>query len=292
MIGSIDRISTEGIGPITVYRRRLEEVLVAVRWIAVPLCLAMIPLLPKATPIIIGLITGGLALGNLAILIYLRQPCRPRRLRVVSGVATALEWLVALGMVLVGGVNPMNPIPAVLILLILIDGLRFGLLGVVGATVIAEIGSSVAVLRQVVVLEVISPAAGAMVLARWAVILLAASLTIGVLLWKEQEWLRQETHRWERERADLLRRLDDAERHSKDGHLLLRNLQLGVSSRERQVLLLLADGLTYEQIAECLSIELETVRTHVRHLAAKLSVRGRGAIITAARDLGLLTIED
>lgn len=152
MLGRIDRPSVDGIAPTVGDRRRLEEILLVIRWIAVPLCLAMIPLLPKATPIIIGLITGGLALGNLAILIYLRQPCRPRRLRVVSGMATALEWLVALGMVLVGGVNPMNPIPAVLILLILIDGLRFGLDGVAGATLMAEVGSGVAVVRQVVVL--------------------------------------------------------------------------------------------------------------------------------------------
>ncbi|MGH2461650.1 MAG: LuxR C-terminal-related transcriptional regulator [Chloroflexota bacterium] len=250
----------------------------------------MIPLLPKASPILIGFIAGGLALGNLAIATCLRRISRPRSLHIVSGVATALEWLAALGMVLIGGANPMNPVPAVLILLILIDGLRFGLVGVAGATLAAEVGSSIAVVRQVVAVEVTSPAAGMMVLARWAVILLAAGLVIGLLLWKGQEGLRQEEKRWESERAALLRRLDDAERRSKDGEAALRGLQDGVSPRERQVLSLLAEGFTYRQIAGYLSIDLETVRTHVRHLAVKLRAvpGGRKAVVAAAKDRGLL----
>ncbi|MGH2460060.1 MAG: hypothetical protein ACRDIY_14490 [Chloroflexota bacterium] len=181
--------------PVDRYRRRLEAILLVARWVAVPLCLAMIPLLPKSPSIILGLIAGGLAAGNLAILICLRRASRPRCLRVISALATTLEWLAALGMVFVSGAQPMNPVPAVLILLILIDGLRFGLIGVAGATLGAEIGSGVAIVRQVIALAVLAPDVGAMVLARWAVIFLAAGLVIGLLVWKGQDWLRQEARR-------------------------------------------------------------------------------------------------
>src|SRR5579883_1137831 len=126
MIGAVDRTSLDGADSVDGYRRRMEEILLTTRWVAVPLCLAMIPFLPKASPISIGLIAGGLALGNLVIAIRLRWASPPWRPGVICGMATVLEWLAALGMVLAGGASPTNPIPAVLILVILIDGLRFG----------------------------------------------------------------------------------------------------------------------------------------------------------------------
>ena len=49
--------------------------------------------------------------------------------------------------------------------------------------------------------------------------------------------------------------------------------QLGISGREREVLLLLAEGMIHKQVADQLGISLETVRTYVRRIYEKLQVR-------------------
>ncbi|HEY9789227.1 MAG TPA: response regulator transcription factor, partial [Candidatus Obscuribacterales bacterium] len=48
-----------------------------------------------------------------------------------------------------------------------------------------------------------------------------------------------------------------------------------LSRRERQVLQLLAAGLTNQEIAARLSVGQETIKTHVRHLMDKLGVTDR-----------------
>lgn len=57
-----------------------------------------------------------------------------------------------------------------------------------------------------------------------------------------------------------------------------------LSMRERQVLALLADGLSNPQIAETLSISCNTVKTHVVHIFNKMGVNDRTrASVVAAR---------
>jgi two-component system response regulator DegU len=67
------------------------------------------------------------------------------------------------------------------------------------------------------------------------------------------------------------------------------NAQLGaptatLTQREREVLRLLADGLSNDAIGESLAISPETVRTHVRKAMAKLEADTRThAVATALR---------
>lgn len=62
-----------------------------------------------------------------------------------------------------------------------------------------------------------------------------------------------------------------------------------LTARERQLLMLLAEGLTYEQIGAEMTVSIDTVRTHIRHIYRKLSVNNRINAIAAARRLGFLT---
>ncbi|HEX7780920.1 MAG TPA: response regulator transcription factor, partial [Vicinamibacterales bacterium] len=57
-----------------------------------------------------------------------------------------------------------------------------------------------------------------------------------------------------------------------------------LSARERQILALMADGLSNAEIAERLAISEKTVRNHTSHLFDKLGVWTRAQAIVFARD--------
>jgi DNA-binding CsgD family transcriptional regulator len=61
----------------------------------------------------------------------------------------------------------------------------------------------------------------------------------------------------------------------------------GLTPREREVLRLLADGLSNPEIADRLFIGRRTVTTHIEHIFAKLDVRTRVEAATYARDHGI-----
>jgi DNA-binding NarL/FixJ family response regulator len=48
-----------------------------------------------------------------------------------------------------------------------------------------------------------------------------------------------------------------------------------LTSREREIIDLLATGKMYKQVAENLNVSLDTVRTHIRHIYEKLQVNSR-----------------
>ncbi|MGZ4180186.1 MAG: helix-turn-helix transcriptional regulator [Solirubrobacteraceae bacterium] len=62
---------------------------------------------------------------------------------------------------------------------------------------------------------------------------------------------------------------------------------LGITAREREVLVLLAQGATNREIAESLVITEKTASVHVSHILAKLDARNRGEAAAIAHRLGL-----
>ncbi|MPM62335.1 HTH-type transcriptional regulator MalT [bioreactor metagenome] len=60
------------------------------------------------------------------------------------------------------------------------------------------------------------------------------------------------------------------------------------SGRELEVLHLIEDGLTNQEIADALSVAPSTIKTHINNLYAKLGVKTRVQAIKRAHDLGLL----
>jgi DNA-binding NarL/FixJ family response regulator len=65
-----------------------------------------------------------------------------------------------------------------------------------------------------------------------------------------------------------------------------------LSPREREIMNLMAEGLTAERIAERISVSVETVRTHVRNVIRKLQARNRVHAIALALERGEIALSD
>ncbi len=66
---------------------------------------------------------------------------------------------------------------------------------------------------------------------------------------------------------------------------------MGLSSREMEVLECLAQGMTTVQIGERLFISENTVKTHVRHILEKLEASNRAEAVSKALQMGLIGAE-
>jgi two-component system, NarL family, response regulator LiaR len=64
--------------------------------------------------------------------------------------------------------------------------------------------------------------------------------------------------------------------------------ELGISRREYEVLELVAMGLTNQEVADKLFVSLNTVKTHMTNLFAKLEVNRRTQAIQRAKELKIL----
>ena len=74
------------------------------------------------------------------------------------------------------------------------------------------------------------------------------------------------------------------------GDLGAQDLTNGLSSREREVLQLIAEGYTNKQIAEILSISIKTVQAHRANIMSKLDLHDRSELIKYAIRKGLTEV--
>jgi DNA-binding NarL/FixJ family response regulator len=68
------------------------------------------------------------------------------------------------------------------------------------------------------------------------------------------------------------------------------NLIDGTTEREREVLVLVAKGLSNTEIAGHLHLSMATVKTHIGRLLSKLGARDRAQLVIAAYESGLVTV--
>lgn len=68
----------------------------------------------------------------------------------------------------------------------------------------------------------------------------------------------------------------------------LPTLEEPLSTREQQILRMVADGMSNREIADALHLSRHTVECHVKHVYRKLAVNSRVRAVSEARQLGLL----
>ena len=97
--------------------------------------------------------------------------------------------------------------------------------------------------------------------------------------------------------ADHTRRFDELASRRKNGdasgevipfNAPLRELEQEPTMREIEVLQLVADGLVNREIGQRLFLSEETVKSHVRHLLAKLQARSRAHAVAVGFRRGLI----
>ena len=69
----------------------------------------------------------------------------------------------------------------------------------------------------------------------------------------------------------------------------LREIGQGPTNREIQVLQLVSDGLVNREIGDRLFLSEETVKSHIRHILAKLQARSRAHAVAVGFRRGLIT---
>lgn len=87
---------------------------------------------------------------------------------------------------------------------------------------------------------------------------------------------------------DYVRQLTQALRQAEGGGLTSHPIPESLSERELHVLRLLATAMTGPEIARELHVSLNTMRTHTKHIFAKLEVTSRAAAVRRAEALGLI----
>ena len=80
-------------------------------------------------------------------------------------------------------------------------------------------------------------------------------------------------------------RLIEQLRRTPEGRKGMRPVHSPLTPREWEVIELMAEGLTTEQMAERLVLSSETVRTHVKHILRKLDTRSREEAVAAAHSM-------
>lgn len=258
--------------PAFAFRWLFEKTMVWNRWLTILLFYVLAISFRASDSLLEAILIGAsIAAGNTGVMVLLRRRAGPSGLRAVSGIATLLEWSGVLAILSLCVGNPFNNALSVLLILILVGGIRYGRAGLILSTFGAELivigfaGVHLIVLQSLRI-EILTRGVAA-----WTGSILLTSLLVGCVIRAGEIWLQQTAEQW------------------KIGRATLHWLCSGLSPREWELLPLLArTDLTYEQIAEALSISSETVKTHVRNLGIKLGANGRKAVVAAARERGLL----
>ena len=249
---------------------RQEILFVKLRIVAALIWLGYTPFVPTVSTLLMTLTAGVFALSNVMLWRYIRRDENKTNLSFVQVAACCIEWGGATAAAAqYRGELSHAALPGYLILIVL-TAIRYRVIGAFAAG-----ATSATLVTFIHSVRAWTSAEGDLLhtsihISIWIVLIGVMSAVVGIYMDVSAE----SNQYW----AMVFKRF-----HRE---------QLGISGREWQVLELLLEGLTYQQIADRLTISHSTVRTHVRHLAEKFDVTGgREAIEQRARDLDMFSEE-
>lgn len=257
-----------------------------------PLCLLLLLLVPGTSRSLTALLALALTLSAVGELWLLHQNPRRDRLRRVRRLATAIEWTAGLGVMALCAPFPTKPTPTLLLLLLVFAGGRYGLQGLLTATVGAWLAVLALVTTQAGLLRVWDGEAARRAGIEWSLLIglmaLVLAIFLGFAAWWQQQAARPPILAAPSPPAGLRQPSSPTPAIAP---AVPASPQL--SPREMEVLALLMqeeDGrrLSRKEIAHRLAITEDTVKTHMRNLARKLGAEdaSREAILRATRGHG------
>lgn len=292
--------ATERPNAVLTRRWKFEAILARARWCTVPICLLLIPLFPSIPWLLLVLIALGFGLGNAVVVWLLGRDISPTRFQWTARLASALDWSGVLGVIGAFSGELEAGSPSLLLLLLGMAGLRWGLRGLIIATTGATVAVVILVEVQVLIHGVLTADRALAILVSWGLLFGVAALLLGSLLRVGEKWWSGQETGYSSEGAvshepqpaamePLVEQVDQQPAKT----TALQRPPCCLTKREQQLLPLLAQpDLTYQDIGDRLSISPDTIKTHVYHMAQKLGVRGRWAVVTVSRKRGLLGDED
>lgn len=269
-----------------------EQALAHARWWALALAALLLPLFPEATRGLAVMLLLALAGGNALVTRLLSHgpaaPCFPAAQRL----ATTVEWSGGLAAIALRSGQPHTAAPAVTLLLLVVSGYRYRLRGVAGGLLAAWLATALLTLAQARMHGLLTPAEAWAQAVDWAAVnaLLALALTVMIVVNDDERAAARVAHVTDlraMEARHVAERCALEARHAAELDAFRRE-RSGLSEREWTLLPVLARGQTYAQAADELGVELETIRTYVRRIGAKLDAHGRRAIVAEARKRGWL----
>lgn len=87
---------------------------------------------------------------------------------------------------------------------------------------------------------------------------------------------------------EILKQISSSEPSSSLEQIVLDPEQESLTQREKEILSLVAQGLSNREIADELCVSRYTVESHIKHIYRKLSVSKRTKAVSTARHLGIL----
>lgn len=306
-----------------------EQRLLQVRWFALAIGAALLPFVPAndRAPVL-GALTL-LAVANAGLAHLLETAPATSRFRAARWLATAIEWSGTLAVIAIRSAEARIAAAGLLLLVLVIDGARHRLVGLALATLAGWLTLAALAAVRAFAYDVLAPGeAWTLAIERGALLGIAA-FVIGALIVESDEERRfgqarhmadlhslQTQHAMElqsmlaRHEAELYSastRCDEtcaalAEQHMAEQRVLRAQLaaeldeyrreRAGLSLREWELLELLAEDMTYEQAAERMGVELDTAKTYLKRMNAKLGMHGRREIVALARERGWLDDRD
>lgn len=255
-----------------------EVTLMRLRWLMVPLLLLLIPLFPTISWPLLAFLALGFGFGNAGLYwFFQRHPC-PKRLPAAPRFAIGLDWTGGLGGIALFSEEPTTGASTILLLLLVRTAVGFRLRGLFIALISAFLALGALVIVQVH--QVLELRAAHMTLLTRVLLLSSAALILAGWIQTDRGWRKWEGIQRNSARAAELAQLESYRRE-----------RYGLSKREWELLPLLArEDYTYEEIGAHFSISPYTVKTHAQRIGQKLGVSGRWAIVSAARERGLLPV--